>query len=98
MNADNHLVEDSAGRRDTSPHPQVKTQALLQLLLFCVLWSVSMGVVITVANVEVHIIPPVLYLCYQFSIRHITLPFKTGFSPDFASLWRKRDESGGLTM
>lgn len=64
MNADNHPVEDSAGGNDTSPHPQVKTQALLQLLFCVLLWSVFMGVVITVANVEVHIIPPVLYLCF----------------------------------
>lgn len=63
MNANNHLVEERVGCNDTSPHPHLrKTQALLQLLLLCVLlWSVSLGVVIAVANVEVHIIPPILY-------------------------------------
>lgn len=61
MNGNNHLVEDSVGRNnDTSPHPHFKTQAFLQLLL---LWSVSMGVVIMVANVEVQNPQPVLYLC-----------------------------------
>lgn len=60
--ANNHPVEDSVGRNDTSPHPRFKTQALLQLCLFCVfLRPIFMEVVITVANVEVHIFPPVLY-------------------------------------
>lgn len=80
MNGNNHPVEDSVGRNnDTSPHPRFKTQALLRLLLLYVLWSVSMGVVITVANVEVQSPPPVLYVEY-FN----TKPFQKKVFPDLA--------------
>lgn len=68
-----------------------KHKPLLQLLLlYVLLWSVSMGVVITVANVEVQIPPPVLHLCcftnsvtaldVTFCIlQRLTLHFKRGF-------------------
>lgn len=103
MNGNNHLVEDSVGRNDTSPHPRFRTQALLQLLLlYVLLWSVSMGFVITVANVEVQIPPPVPYLCC-FTISASALDdtlhtstrkpaFQNRIFPDFASLWRKSVE------
>lgn len=64
MNGNNHPAEDLWDVLMTSPHPCLKTQALLLLLLLYVsLWSVSMGVVIAVANIEVQDPPPVLYSC-----------------------------------
>lgn len=85
MNGNNHPVEDSWDVSITSPRPHLETQALLLLLLLYVsLWSVSMGVVIAVANIEVQDPPPVLYLCCftKFSFRQYSahfLSFKTGF-------------------
>lgn len=97
MNGNNHPVEDSWDVSITSPRPHLETQALLLLLLLYVsLWSVSMGVVIAVANIEVQDPPPVLYLCCftKFSFRQYSahfLSFKTGFfSRLFLSMAKKR--------